>query len=55
MIDIPTPLIYLALFFFSKEEEYGGFSSHTVCQPSEHTHVVLNDLVNHLVSVPPLS
>ena len=54
MIDLQTPLIYLT-FFFSEEEEYGGFSSHTMCQPSEHAHVDLNDLVNHLVFVPPLS
>ena len=53
MIDIQTPLVYLTLFF-SEEEEYGGFSSHTV-YTSEHTHVDLNDIVNHLVSVPPLS
>ena len=54
MTDIPTPLVYLTLFL-SEEEEYSGFSSHTVCQPSEHTRVDLNDLVNHLVSVPPPS
>ncbi|KAI8326946.1 hypothetical protein EDC96DRAFT_549967 [Choanephora cucurbitarum] len=40
---------------YEEEEEYGGFSSHTVCQTSEHTHVDLNGPVNHMVFVPPLS